>query len=141
MHLAQCKIVKPETKLRRDIWVGILLVRQRNVESSGTCARFGCAAIRRFHDSWPAAGHDNNSPPAAAVATTPNDASELARQFVIFAGRQYVLANPGMAFQLGITRICAERLRYLLHRTFRGVPLADARSTEHHDRVRNSVLP
>src|SRR5580658_3960232 len=38
VHLAQSKVVKAKTQLRRDVGIGILLVRQIDIQADGFCA-------------------------------------------------------------------------------------------------------
>ena len=58
MQLAQGEIVELEAQFRRDIGIGILLVRQADVEADALRADVEGAAIGRLHDARSAAGDD-----------------------------------------------------------------------------------
>jgi hypothetical protein len=51
MHFAQRKVMELEAQLRRDIRVGVLLVRQGNVQGHRRCTRFFGTPIGGFHDA------------------------------------------------------------------------------------------
>ena len=78
VELAHREVVELEAEIGRDVRVGLLLVRQIDVEADALGAGFERAAVGGFHDAGAAAGHDDELRAAVGLLRGRNDAAELA---------------------------------------------------------------
>src|SRR5580698_8751651 len=103
MHLAQSKVVKLKTQLWSDVGIGILLVRQVDIQTDGFCADVEGSTVCGFHDPRATAGHDRElrSRPIAFTAAA-DQSSELARDLIVTALCQNPLGHSELAELDGI---------------------------------------
>ena len=102
VKLAHGEVVELEAQLGRDVRVGLLLVRQVDVEADAFGADFEGAAVGGFHDAGSAAGHDHELAAAIGGLGNGDEAAEFAGLVVEVALGQDPLGPLDGAAQFGI---------------------------------------
>src|SRR5579863_1755206 len=139
MHLAERKVVESKTQLRGDIRIGVLLVRQIDIQTDGFCPNFEGAAVRSFHDPRTTTGHDDKPRPIAITATA-DQLAKLARDLIVTALRQNPLGHRELAKKDAAARIGFEGLAGDLYTSARRRGLRNSRAAIHHHGIANGML-
>jgi len=140
VQLAQRKIVKPETQIRRDVGIGKLLMRQIDIQADGFRHDVMGAPVGRLHDAGTAAGHHHDPGVGRSGAGVADQAPQLARNFVIMALGLNSFRDRNAKLQFGIAGIIRQGFTGKLHFTLRGGGFPYAGTAEHDDGVADPML-
>ena len=104
VHLAQGEITKLEAEIRRDVGIGVLFMRECDVEPHGLRACIGRSTVGGLHDAWTPARDDNVLALTIELTGGGNQAAKLPRDVIIARQGEATLRHGHASLQRSVLR-------------------------------------